>query len=75
MFNLQELFSRCGGITKACVHYDSNGRSQGTAEVVYRSHREASNAVKEYNGRLLDGRAMNVAVVGAPAKSASITSR
>lgn len=73
--DIQELFSRCGRIRKAAVHYDSNGRSQGTAEILFGGFSEANAAVKEYNGRLLDGRAMKVEIVGASAKSQSLSQR
>jgi len=47
------------------VNYNRSGESQGTATVVFARRSDAMNAIKEYNNVPLDGKPMQLAMVGA----------
>ncbi|KAK4105491.1 RNA-binding domain-containing protein [Parathielavia hyrcaniae] len=47
---LEDLFSRIGPLIKLEMKYDRAGRSEGTAFVTYESHRDAAQAVREFDG-------------------------
>ncbi|KAB2096336.1 hypothetical protein E1A91_A01G105000v1 [Gossypium mustelinum] len=66
--DIRELFSEIGELKRYSVHYDKNGRSSGSAEVVYLRRSDAFAALKRYNNVLLDGKPMIIEIVGANAE-------
>ncbi|CAF1175496.1 unnamed protein product [Rotaria sordida] len=63
--DIQELFEDIGAVRTAHVHFDENGQSLGTAEVVFERRVDATTAQQKYNGLNLDGRPMDIKLVGA----------
>jgi len=49
----------------AAIHYNAQGKSMGTASLVYARRGDAIKAIKQYNGVALDGRTMNLKLEGA----------
>merc|ERR1719320_2234745 len=78
--DIEQLFGKFGKLTRASVHYNSQGKSLGSAEVIYIDVRDAARAMKQYNDVPLDERPMQISLVGTdnqplPANAGSIESR
>lgn len=50
--DMKELFSSIGKIKHVALHYDKNGRSQGTCEIIFERRVDALKAFNQYNGKL-----------------------
>ncbi|KAF7325873.1 RRM domain-containing protein [Mycena kentingensis (nom. inval.)] len=74
---VRELFqSTVGALREVTLHYDANGRSKGTATVVFKQKGDGNRAFTQYNNRLIDGkRPMKIEIVSDPAKPAPLASR
>eukprot|EP00762_Andalucia_godoyi_P006981 ANDGO_07730.mRNA.1 THO complex subunit 4A len=61
--DLKEIFAGVGPLKRCTVHYDRDGRSMGTAEVVFTHRKDALEAFRRYNQVTLDGRPMVLLVL------------
>ncbi|XP_078429489.1 THO complex subunit 4C-like [Wolffia australiana] len=62
--DIKELFSEIGQLRRSTLHFDQNGRSIGSAEVVFVRRSDAVAALKRYNNVQLDGKAMKIEILG-----------
>ncbi|KAG5051287.1 hypothetical protein AAZX31_02G088700 [Glycine max] len=62
--DIKLLFSEEGELKSYTIHYDQSGRSKGTAEVVFVRHSDALLAIKKYNNMRLDGKPLQIELVG-----------
>ncbi|XP_058753679.1 THO complex subunit 4A-like [Vicia villosa] len=58
------LFSEEGALERYSIHYDQFGRSKGTGEVVFTKQSDALSALKRYNNMKLDGKTLQIELVG-----------
>jgi len=62
--DLYELFGELGGLKKAVLHYDRNGKSLGSGELTFTTRGGGFRAKKKYGGVPLDNRPMEIDFVG-----------
>ncbi|CAE6389831.1 unnamed protein product [Rhizoctonia solani] len=67
---IKELFqSTVGALSSVQLNFDSQGRSKGTATVIFQKKGDANKAFSQYNNRLIDGkRPMKIEIVMDPTK-------
>lgn len=70
---LQELFGNIGPVKRASVNCDENGKSKGSAEVIFSRKADALRAIKEYSGRQLDGQPLKIDMVQSVAAAVTRT--
>ena len=61
--DIADLFSEFGTLKRVQLHHDENGRSSGSAAVVFETRSSAIKAMKTYNKVKLDNRPMNIRMV------------
>lgn len=62
--DIKLLFAEEGEMKRHTIHYDQSGRSKGTAEVVFVRHSDALAAMEKYNNMRLDGKPLQIELVG-----------
>jgi cold-inducible RNA-binding protein len=59
--SLQDLFAQAGPVSEVMLMQDKfTGKSRGFAFVTMATDEDAQNAIKEFNGKTIDGRALTV---------------
>jgi len=61
--DMRELFGEFGKLTKVSLHYDKNGKPQGSCDINFAQKSDAIRALKKYNKVPLDGRPMAIKIV------------
>ncbi|PSC75467.1 THO complex subunit 4A-like isoform X1 [Micractinium conductrix] len=61
--DIKELFETVGTVVSHAIHYDNSGRSEETAEVIFRDAGDAERALRRYNGVQLDGNSMQIELI------------
>ena len=73
--DLSDIFKPIGTIKSVNLHYDQNGSSIGTATITFQRKPDASKAVDEFDGAEVDGRVMNIKLVGEVITGPGVTKR
>lgn len=60
---MKELFGEFGKLNKVAMHYDKNGKPQGTCDIHFAQKTDAVRALRKYNKVPLDGRPMEIKIV------------
>ncbi|KAL2262813.1 hypothetical protein VTK26DRAFT_9395 [Humicola hyalothermophila] len=63
--DLEGLFNQIGPVIRVEIKYDRAGRSEGVAFVTYESHRDALQAIKEYDGANAAGQPIRLTLIPA----------
>lgn len=71
---LLQLFVGIGTVKSIALHFDKDGKSQGTALVHYASKASADQAVTEFSGRMLDGEELLIEFVNSEVAAPAETS-
>lgn len=61
--DLRKLFGVHGSLKRVFIKFDKSGRSEGTGDVVYADPLSAELAFGAYNGKMLDGQPLELALV------------
>ena len=62
--DVNSMFNEFRSFKSATLHYDQYRKSRGTAEVFFDRMHDAIKAMKEFNGRTLDGKVMEIVIYG-----------
>jgi len=72
--DIQQLFSSFGKLRRSAINYESNGRSAGSAFVVFERKADAQTAVDSLQNITLDGRALRLTLINTNNSSFTRTS-
>lgn len=61
--DVKELFQTVAPVLSHAVHFDNSGRSEGTAEVVFKTRAQAVLAQNQYSGVKLDNREIQIDLI------------
>lgn len=61
--DIRNLFSELGKLKKTSLHFNKQGKSLGSAEVIFNRRLDALKAIKEYHNVNLDGRPMHIQLI------------
>lgn len=67
--DVEEIFEQAGTIKSVVIKKDAQGRSLGTAEVVFAKRSVAAQTVKDFDSAAVDGRPMYLRLIEGPALS------
>ncbi|WOL14887.1 THO complex subunit 4A-like isoform X1 [Canna indica] len=62
--DVEDIFSSVGDLKHCSINYDRTGRSMGSAVVMFLRRRDALAAMTKFNNVSLDGKPMNIEIVG-----------